>query len=82
MDYIREFDIKLEKEMFYAGEMLSGFVVLDTVENFKLRGNFLQKGKRKIAKLLFYFIKNGSLTLFSDSSGAEGQSAYGVEGHG
>lgn len=38
MDYIREFDIKLEKEMFYAGEILSGFVILDTVENFKLRG--------------------------------------------
>lgn len=38
MDYIREFDIKLEKEMFYAGEILSGFVILDTIENFKLRG--------------------------------------------
>lgn len=37
MDYIREFDIRLEKEMFYAGETLSGVVVLDTVENFKLR---------------------------------------------
>ncbi|CAG7786385.1 unnamed protein product, partial [Allacma fusca] len=38
MDYIREFDIRLEKEMFYAGETLSGHVILDTVENFKLRG--------------------------------------------
>lgn len=37
MDYIREFDIRLEREMFYAGEVLSGHVVLDTVENFKLR---------------------------------------------
>lgn len=37
MDYIREFDIRLEKEMFYAGETLVGHVVLDTVENFKLR---------------------------------------------
>lgn len=37
MDYIREFDIKLEKEMYYAGETLSGHVVLDTIENFKLR---------------------------------------------
>lgn len=40
MDYIREFDIKLEKEMFYAGEILAGFVILDTVENFKLRGKY------------------------------------------
>ncbi|XP_063230472.1 arrestin domain-containing protein 2-like isoform X2 [Bacillus rossius redtenbacheri] len=37
MDYIREFDIRLEREMYYAGETLAGHVVLDTVENFKLR---------------------------------------------
>ncbi|GAB6031690.1 hypothetical protein CHUAL_009441 [Chamberlinius hualienensis] len=37
MDYIREFDIRLEKEMYYAGEILSGQVILHTVENFKLR---------------------------------------------
>ena len=38
MDYIREFDIRLEKEMYYAGETVYGVVILDTVENFKLRG--------------------------------------------
>jgi len=38
MDYIREFDIRLEKEMYYAGETLSGVVILDTIENFKLKG--------------------------------------------
>jgi hypothetical protein len=38
MDYIREFDIRLDREMYYAGETLAGHVVLDTVENFKLRG--------------------------------------------
>lgn len=37
MDYIREFDIRLEREMYYAGEVLAGHVLLDTVENFKLR---------------------------------------------
>lgn len=37
MDYIREFDIRLDKEMFYAGEILEGHVVLDTIENFKLK---------------------------------------------
>lgn len=37
MDYIREFDIQLEKEHYYAGETIKGDVVLDTVENFKLR---------------------------------------------
>lgn len=38
MDYIREFDIRLEKEMYYAGETMSGVVVLDTSENFKVKG--------------------------------------------
>ncbi|XP_059468819.1 arrestin domain-containing protein 2-like [Neocloeon triangulifer] len=37
MDYIREFDIRLEREMYYAGETVCGNVILDTVENFKLR---------------------------------------------
>lgn len=37
MDYIREFDIQLDKEFYYAGETITGNVVLDTIENFKLR---------------------------------------------
>lgn len=37
MDYIREFDIRLEKEMYYAGECIVGHVLLNTVENFKLK---------------------------------------------
>ncbi|XP_017774477.1 PREDICTED: arrestin domain-containing protein 3-like [Nicrophorus vespilloides] len=37
MDYIREFDIRLDKEFYYAGEQMNGTVILDTVENFKLR---------------------------------------------
>ncbi|CAH0549088.1 unnamed protein product [Brassicogethes aeneus] len=37
MDYIREFDIKLDKEYYYAGEQIHGTVILDTIENFKLR---------------------------------------------
>lgn len=41
MDYIRGFDIKLEKEMYYAGETLHGQVLLDTTENFKLKGETL-----------------------------------------
>jgi hypothetical protein len=46
MDYIREFDIKLDKEYYYAGENINGVVVLDTVENFKLRTiRILLRGK-------------------------------------
>lgn len=37
MDYIKEFDIKLDKEFYYAGEQINGIVFLDTVENFKLK---------------------------------------------
>lgn len=33
-----EFDIHLDKEMYYAGETLSGYVLLKTIENFKLKG--------------------------------------------
>ncbi|XP_014210809.1 arrestin domain-containing protein 3-like [Copidosoma floridanum] len=37
MDNISEFDIKLEKEIYYAGEVIHGHVILHTTENFKLR---------------------------------------------
>lgn len=40
MDYIREFDIRLDREMYYAGETLSGCVILSTKENFKLKGEY------------------------------------------
>lgn len=45
MDYIREFDIQLDKEYYYAGETITGNVVLDTVENFKLRRKYNAKKK-------------------------------------
>ena len=38
MDWIKKFDIRLEKEMYYPGECLSGYVILHTIENFKLKG--------------------------------------------
>ncbi|KAH6941969.1 hypothetical protein HPB50_026063 [Hyalomma asiaticum] len=46
MDYIREFDIRLEKEMYYAGETLAGHIIVNTIENFKLRAIRVQlRGK-------------------------------------
>lgn len=44
MDYIKEFDIKLDKEHYYAGEVINGTVILDTTENFKLRSKYNQAG--------------------------------------
>lgn len=41
MDYIREFDIRLDREMYYAGEVVAGHVFLETTENFKLKCKYL-----------------------------------------
>ena len=38
MDYIKTFDIELEKEQYYAGETLVGWVVIENTENIKARG--------------------------------------------
>jgi len=52
MDYIREFDIRLDKEMFYAGEILEGHVVLDTIENFKLKSKSNENINIKIHQIV------------------------------
>lgn len=38
MDYISSFDIRLAKEIFYAGERISGSVLLENNENIKIKG--------------------------------------------
>ncbi|ODM91409.1 Arrestin domain-containing protein 2 [Orchesella cincta] len=81
MDYIREFDIKLEKEMFYAGECLSGFVILDTIENFKLRAirvvlrgkahtewKVMVSGERRTVKDDQYFIDDRAMIWGKDKA--------------
>lgn len=47
MDHISEFDIRLEKEAYYAGETILGNVVLHTTENFKLRCKYARYILRK-----------------------------------
>lgn len=69
MDYIREFDIQLDKEYYYAGETISGNVVLDTIENFKLR--------RKYLKFLIFY--DNHLLVFSDSCSVTWQSPRRME---
>lgn len=56
MDYIREFDIKLDKEYYYAGETISGIVILDTTENFKLRSKFSFQMTHHCIDLLHFII--------------------------
>jgi len=40
MDYIRKYDIELEKEQYYAGEVLRGWVVIENAENLRITGAF------------------------------------------
>lgn len=52
MDYIREFDIQLDKEYYYAGETITGNVILDTIENFKLRCEYIHT--QSIIKMIVF----------------------------
>lgn len=38
MDYISSFDIRLSKDVYYAGETVSGSVILENTENIKIKG--------------------------------------------
>ncbi len=38
MDHIKKFDIELDKDYYYAGEVLKGCIVVENVENLKVRG--------------------------------------------
>ena len=52
MDFIRKFDIELEKEYYYAGEKLKGWVVIENIENLKVRGEWTSEVVR-VALLIF-----------------------------
>ena len=41
MDYIRKYDIELEKEQYYAGETLRGWVVIENAENLRITGTYI-----------------------------------------
>lgn len=41
MDYVRKFDIELDKDVYYAGETLTGKVVVQNIENIKVQGKSL-----------------------------------------
>ncbi|XP_055638835.1 arrestin domain-containing protein 3-like [Toxorhynchites rutilus septentrionalis] len=54
MDYIKELDIRLDKEYYYAGEVLSGKVIMHTTENFKLKSiRLLLRGKAHVEWKVF-----------------------------
>ncbi|XP_013414135.1 arrestin domain-containing protein 3 [Lingula anatina] len=71
MDYIRKFDIELEKEHYYAGETLNGQIVVENIENIRVRGikvflrgkahvewKIMRSGERRTVKEDQYFIED------------------------
>ncbi|XP_074643357.1 arrestin domain-containing protein 3-like [Tubulanus polymorphus] len=38
MDYIKRFDIELDKDVYYAGEKLKGNILVENIENIKIKG--------------------------------------------
>lgn len=57
MDNINEFDIRLEKEFYYAGETIRGHVILHTTENFKLRCKYNNFYSKIIFQKFFFYYK-------------------------
>jgi len=53
MDYIRKYDIELEKEQYYAGEILRGWVVIENAENLRITGALISdaRGNRLTLKV-------------------------------
>ena len=49
MDFIRKYDIELEKEQYYAGEMLRGWVVIENAENLRITGTINHGWEPRIA---------------------------------
>lgn len=41
MDYIHKFDIELDRDIYYAGEKLTGHVVVVNTENLKVQGKYI-----------------------------------------
>lgn len=47
MDYITSFDIRLENDVYYAGELVRGNVLIENVENIKIKGLLFPKKKKR-----------------------------------
>jgi len=38
MDYLKKFDIELDKDVYYAGEVLTGRIIVRVTENIRAQG--------------------------------------------
>lgn len=79
MDYIRQFDIKLEKDVYYSGETVSGRVIIDSSSSVKVRGiravlrgkchaewKIMKGGERRTVKDDQYFIDDKVIVWGND----------------
>ena len=57
MDYIRRFDIVLDRDYYYAGETLKGNIVVENMENIKVRGKINSKDIANWILLTFALIE-------------------------
>uniref|UniRef100_A0A158PC11 Arrestin_C domain-containing protein n=1 Tax=Angiostrongylus cantonensis TaxID=6313 RepID=A0A158PC11_ANGCA len=64
MDYISSFDIRLAKELYYAGERITGNVLLENTENIKIKGiRVLLRGK---VHAMLKVVKSGERRTIKD----------------
>ena len=74
MDYIRRFDIQLDREYVYPGQYLTGHVILDNRDNIKMRNiratlrgrahvewKVMKSGERRTVKDDQYFLDDKML---------------------
>lgn len=64
MDYITSFDIKLEKDVYYAGETIVGVVVLENAEPIKIRG--IRVFLRGRSRVQWKILKSGESRTLKD----------------
>ena len=63
MDYIRKYDIELEKEQYYAGEVLRGWVVIENAENLRITGALATSSVLSVAASNDRYLPTGCLTI-------------------
>lgn len=73
MDYVQKFDVELDKEIYYAGEIISGRVIVDTLENIKVKGEYQVSSLRERVGVLILTSKATGLEFGVDLEVAEGE---------
>ncbi|XP_014773235.1 uncharacterized protein LOC106871347 [Octopus bimaculoides] len=81
MDYISKFDIELDRDIYYAGEKLTGHIVVQNIENLKVQGirltlrgkvhiewKIMRTGERRTVKQDHYYIDDKTVIWGKDKN--------------